>query len=992
LAGIFEGAVQGVVGKLRAAFAADKDHISRDLAKGSTSPVYPDRAFDLFQAFGYDALSNYLRIEQDLMSRYVDYENMMELPEVYAALTIYADDATQTDSQLKRTVWATSPDKTLQTNLDDLYNRTLRLDEEINEIAKSLVCYGNDYEEILVNENGVVGLNYLPAPTVRRVEGPRGELYGFIQDWKARFGVSPHEFQQVLAARNAAMAGMSTKGSASVVGNSPNPLVTALEPWEVCHFRLRGKTRRSAYGVSVLDGARWIFKRLIMLEDAAMIYRLQRAPERFAFYVDIGDLPPQEALAYVNKVRQMYKKKRIINSAGKLDLKYSPLAADSDFYVPTRKGTDGARIETLGAPAWQHMDDVAYFQNKLFTALSVPKAYLAHEEGAHRNSLCLVGGTKIPLLDGRTLTMREIVDEFGSDREFHVYSCDDEGRVSVGVAKGARVTRPNAEVWEVELDDGSTIRGTPDHPFMMRDGSYRNLEDLVSGDSLMPLYRKEASGKQRSERLPGYEMVQHPANSRWEYTHRVVSRWKWGEYWWKGTDGKSLVCHHSAFNKLNNDPTQLCLMERAEHIRFHAEHAAVLLQRADVVEKRMRGVKKWANTDRCKDLLKLHAEEARRDPNSKQRRWARSEQHRELKAEQMKGQWEAPDSKLRRRTKTKAYSEASRRIARDMWAREGYRESHSGDNYCSWRADASIEHLINSAKSLRCKNQAQLQDRSGYSSSLIYRLLAGAGLTYEQFAQSYIEGGYKPRKRNHKVVAVRFIGREDCYDFTVKDFHNFAVAAGGNSGIFVHNSSQDVRFSRSVLRVQRELRNGLKRIGRTHLAALNINSEKAQFEVNMTIPSAIFELAQLEVRNARADLAARMREHVSLRWVLENVYQLADEDIAVVIKERQEDALRDGKVQAEVEKMSAQAQAAIARPEGVETIKRIPRLTELRGARGISMKEFEAGNRESEKRAAAKLDLLLRRDDYQTQRIKELGALLHELTSAVRCSSGRRTA
>jgi hypothetical protein len=433
-------------------------------------------------------------------------------------------------------------------------------------------------------------------------------------------------------------------------------------------------------------------------------------------------------------------------------------------------------------------------------------------------------------------------------------------------------------------------------------------------------------------------------------------------------------------------------MERAERIRFHAEHAAVLLQRADVVEKRMRGVKKWANTDRCKDLLKLHAEEARRDPNSKQRRWARSEQHRELKAEQMKGQWEAPDSKLRRRTKTKAYSEASRRIARDMWAREGYRESHSGDNHCSWRADASIEHLINSAKSLRCKNQAQLQDRSGYSSSLIYRLLAGAGLTYEQFAQSYIEGGYKPRKRNHKVVAVRFIGREDCYDFTVKDFHNFAVAAGGNSGIFVHNSSQDVRFSRSVLRVQRELRNGLKRIGRTHLAALNINSEKAQFEVNMTIPSAIFELAQLEVRNARADLAARMREHVSLRWVLENVYQLADEDIAVVIKERQEDALRDGKVQAEVEKMSAQAQAAIARPEGVETIKRIPRLTELRGARGISMKEFEAGNRESEKRAAAKLDLLLRRDDYQTQRIKELGALLHELTSAVRCSSGRRIA
>lgn len=599
------GAVQNVVDRLRQAFVLDKDRGGDLLAKGATSPTYPDSGYDLLQAYGYDALSDYLRLEHDLLSRYVDYEEMDDYPEVASAVDIYADDASQPDTSLGRTVWVTSKDRTLQGVLDDLFHKRLRLDEEIWEMTRSLVKYGNDYEEMLVTHEGVVGLNFMPAPTVRRVEGPRGELYGFVQDFKGRFGYSPQEFQKILAQRTDAIRSMMSPGGAGTPQNSLQR-ISALEPWEVAHFRLRGKHRRSIYGYSVLEPARWIWKRLMLLEDAAMIYRLQRAPERFAFYVDVGDLPPAEALAFVNKIRQQHKKKRFVNpSTGKLDLKFEPLSQDDDFYVPVRKGVEGTRIEVLGGPSWQHMEDVEYFQRKLFSALKVPKAYLAQDDATAR---------------------------------------------------------------------------------------------------------------------------------------------------------------------------------------------AVL-------------------------------------------------------------------------------------------------------------------------------------------------------------------------------------------------------------------SSEDVRFARSVLRVQREIKNGLRKVARTHLAALNIDPYAVDYDINMTVPSAIFELAQLEVRNARADLAARMKEHVSLRWVLTNVYQLTDEDIETVLGERTEDIKREGAAQAEVEKMSQRAAMEVEReftppqaaagpgaprfahadtPRGMRLLQAKLNSLPSRIRRSISEAEMSRGSREGEKRANDKLDRLLRSNDQQVRRIQEVGALLREAAAAKR--------
>jgi hypothetical protein len=334
---------------------------------------------------GEEAYSNHVivSVEPDGFDDVFDievpkYRNFLVAGGVFVhntALDILADDATQPDSVLHRTIWITSPDKTLQSNLDDLFNRTLRMDEEIWEIARTLCKYGNDYEELLVNADGVRGINYLPPPTVRRLETPKGDLIGFMQDFKGRFDFTNNDFQRTLSA----------KFDLSVNTDPMNQPVAAFESWEVVHFRLRGKERRSVYGHSALEAARWIWKRLMLLEDAALVYRLQRAPERFAFYVDVGDLPPQEALAFVNRVRQNFRKKRFVDpGTGKLNLKFDALSQDEDFFVPTRKGVDSTRIETLGAPQWQAMDDIEYFRDKLFSAIKVPKAYLGQESGVAR--------------------------------------------------------------------------------------------------------------------------------------------------------------------------------------------------------------------------------------------------------------------------------------------------------------------------------------------------------------------------------------------------------------------------------------------------------------------------------------------------------------------------------------------------------------------------------------------------------------------------------
>jgi hypothetical protein len=366
------GVVSGVADRVKKWFGSDKETVIASLKKGDdASGVAGGNGGGFVNGgSGYDQLSDTLRMEESLLYRYADYEEMDDYPEIGSALDVYADDATVLDARHNTCIWPLSKDNLVREILADLLYRRLRIDEDIYALTRGLAKYGNAFAEIIADQSGIIGLNYLPAPTMRRLEDSKGNLFGFVQSMDGRFLSDTHVFIDEIKQ-----------------GKIPEG-VTFFEPYEVVHWRMQGKRVHTTYGYSVLDSARWVFRRLVMAEDSALIYKLTRAPARYAFYVDTANLPPQQRTAYVNQVKQGYKKRKLFNpSTGKLDFRMNPLAADDDFWIPTSNGVDATRIEVISGPDYQTTDDLEYFRSKLFSALKVPRRYLGFDGGESRASL-----------------------------------------------------------------------------------------------------------------------------------------------------------------------------------------------------------------------------------------------------------------------------------------------------------------------------------------------------------------------------------------------------------------------------------------------------------------------------------------------------------------------------------------------------------------------------------------------------------------------------
>ena len=363
------GFASDIASKIKALFGDSTEAKAAKLQRGENF-VTPENTLYSYMD-GYDNLSSSLRLEQTLMQRFADYEEMDDYPEIGSAIDIYADDATIPDSMTGKSVWGTSKDLAAVAALDDLLDNRLNLPESIYILARTLTKYGNCYAEILADADGVLGWNYLPPATMRRVEEKNGALIAFVQDPTGSFSVSRDAIKKAIAS-----------------GTKKIDKMIIFEPWEVVNWRLQGRDVGSEYGHSVLEPARWIWRRLVMAEDSALVYKLTRSPARFAFYVDVGDLPPAQAIAYVNQVKQQYKKKKLFNtSSKKLEFRMNPLNANEDFWIPSRNGQDSTRIDVIAGPDYQAVEDLEYFRSKLFSAIKVPASYLGLGDETSRAAL-----------------------------------------------------------------------------------------------------------------------------------------------------------------------------------------------------------------------------------------------------------------------------------------------------------------------------------------------------------------------------------------------------------------------------------------------------------------------------------------------------------------------------------------------------------------------------------------------------------------------------
>ena len=201
---------------------------------------------------------------------------------------------------------------------------------------------------------------------------------------------------------------------------------------------------------------------------------------------------------------------------------------------------------------------------------------------------CFTGDTKIKLLDGTEKSFAELA-ELNPNEIFYVYSVDKSGRIVIGEGRHSRITRRNARLIELTLDNGAKIRCTPDHRFMLRDGTYKAAEELTEADSLMPGYFDIASVK---EGLNEYLRVRQPVTGEYQFVHHLADEFNAQKQQVKHIKG-AFVRHHKNFNRWDNRPTNIERMAFLEHLHLHAEHLEELWKDETFRKAQREGVQRY---------------------------------------------------------------------------------------------------------------------------------------------------------------------------------------------------------------------------------------------------------------------------------------------------------------------------------------------------------------------------------------------------------------
>lgn len=289
--------------------------------------------------------ANAYNLSERLM-RYQDFESMEYSPEIAAALNLYADETVAQDEN-GRSLHIYSENEKIKELLENLFYDVLNVEFNLRPWVRNLVKFGDMF---LLNdvspEFGVIGAYPIPVNEIEREEN------------YDRADPAAVRFRWV------------------TMGNR------TLENWEITHFRLLGNDMFLPYGSSIIEPARRIWRQLILIEDAMLVYRVVRAPERRVFYIDVGNTPAENVQMLIEEQKARLRTNQVVDrDTGRVDLRYNPLSVDEDYFIGVRGGESGTKIDTLqGGQNTAAIEDVAYIQKKLFAALGIPRAYLGFDE------------------------------------------------------------------------------------------------------------------------------------------------------------------------------------------------------------------------------------------------------------------------------------------------------------------------------------------------------------------------------------------------------------------------------------------------------------------------------------------------------------------------------------------------------------------------------------------------------------------------------------
>ena len=339
------------------------------------------------------------------IERYNQYENMDTDSEINACLDIIAEFATQknesnnTPFEVQYTSKPTNNEiEIIRTQLQQ-WTKLNKLDQRMFRIFRNTIKYG---DQVFVRDPETFELYWVDMTKVVRVivnenEGKRPEQY-VIRDINPNFqnlSIAPKKTTDYGTGINSGeiigTGGSAMGGSNYTVPNAPSGASrfehtvneTVIDAKNVVHLGLsEGLDFFWPFSQSVLEMIFKVFKQKELLEDAILIYRVQRAPERRVFYIDVGNMPSHLAMQFVERVKNEVHQRRIPNPQGgqqatTMDTTYNPLSINEDYFFPQTAEGRGSKVETLpGGENLGQIDDLKYFNNKMCRGLRVPSSYL----------------------------------------------------------------------------------------------------------------------------------------------------------------------------------------------------------------------------------------------------------------------------------------------------------------------------------------------------------------------------------------------------------------------------------------------------------------------------------------------------------------------------------------------------------------------------------------------------------------------------------------
>jgi hypothetical protein len=279
-----------------------------------------------------------------------DYDAMDQDPIIASALDIYADESTL-KNEYGDILTIRSDNERVQELLDNLFYDILNVEFNLWPWARNMCKYGDFFLGLEIAEGkGIVNITPYSQYNTERLEGQDPNNPNMV-----KFRVMEDPIGKV-----------------------------EYDNFEMAHFRLLSDTNWLPYGKSMIENGRRLWKQLSLMEDAMLIHRIMRAPEKRVFKIDIGNINPTEVDNYMQRIINKMKKVPFVNKdTGDYNLKYNMQNLTEDFYLPVRGGDSGTSIENLAGLEYASIEDIDYLKGKLFAALKIPKAYLGYDENVN---------------------------------------------------------------------------------------------------------------------------------------------------------------------------------------------------------------------------------------------------------------------------------------------------------------------------------------------------------------------------------------------------------------------------------------------------------------------------------------------------------------------------------------------------------------------------------------------------------------------------------